>query len=78
MARSESRTTEFGRRLKAARGERFTQKEVSTAAKIPLTTYQGYEQGRSLPTAERLTALCRILEVSPETLLPHNWTVNSS
>jgi len=78
MASSEARRT-FGRRLQATRlALGMTQKTVADQSKIPLPTYQGYEQGRSFPTAARLADLCRVLGAQPESLIPHNWTRNHS
>lgn len=78
MARSESRAA-FGARLKGSRlAAGLTQKVAAERSKIPLPTYQGYEQGLSFPTAARLVDVCRVLGVTPDSLLPHNWTRNGS
>jgi transcriptional regulator with XRE-family HTH domain len=76
MTRSEARRV-FGRRLQESRLARGkTQKATAAESRIPLPTYQGYEQGRSFPTAERLADLCRVLDTRPDALIPHDWTRN--
>lgn len=74
MTSSEDRRA-FGRRLQALRlGREMTQSLTAARSLIPLRTYQGYEQGRSFPTASRLAILCRVLAAAPEDLIPYDWT----
>lgn len=64
----------FGDTLQRARGGRgWTQEKLAEVSHIPLTMIQAYEQGRALPSAMRLAALCDVLRVKAEVLLPRPW-----
>jgi len=45
------------------------QEEVAELAKIPLSTYKNYEQGKQLPPADRLKAIALALGVSTDSLV---------
>lgn len=54
----------FGRMFKAARIRKgWTQQEVANKTGIPLRTYQDYEQGYYLPSADRQWDLIGVLKV---------------
>ena len=46
----------------------LTQQEVATKAKIPLRTYQSYEQGERLPNVKVAIRIAKVLKTLPDDL----------
>jgi len=61
----------FAERLKAAREAKYESAEqfANMLAMSP-HTYRKYERGESDPNYETLTRICRLLEITPNDLLP--------
>ena len=67
---SKEAALELGRRIRAARKARgMTQTEVERAVGVTHGPLSGWEAGTRNPTLGSLLALCRVLRVSPCTLL---------
>lgn len=62
----------IGRKLKNLRGKRFTQKEVSKATGIPISTIAAYENNLRQPALNNLRTLAEFYGVSPGYLLENN------
>ncbi|MHB8172791.1 MAG: helix-turn-helix domain-containing protein [Thermincolia bacterium] len=64
----------LGQKLKNLRGKRYTQKEVSEATGIPISTLAAYENSLRQPALDNLRTLAKFYGVSPGYLLEDNET----
>ncbi len=60
----------LGQRLSAARLEKadWTQKYVADQIGVRQESVSGYESGKTMPNPEHLAALCKLLQITPNTL----------
>jgi transcriptional regulator with XRE-family HTH domain len=66
----EEETGKIGERIKFLREERgFTQEDVSKALNYTRQAIAYYEQGRTLPNADKIKTLCKFFNVSSDYLI---------